>query len=158
MSAPRTLSQPRQDQGYSIKRSYAKIEDDGSLSELTEPRVGDRVLVTLRIDARRNARYVAVDDPLPSIFEAVNPVFKSQATRAGEVLDSEWFSSFQELRDDRALFFADWLSAGRYTIRYLARVRAAGTATAPSAKIEEMYHPERFGTTATMQLTSLPLK
>jgi uncharacterized protein YfaS (alpha-2-macroglobulin family) len=62
------------------------------------------------------------------------------------------------LRDDRAVFFADHLEPGDYTIRYLARVRAAGTATAPSARIEEMYHPERFGLTETMQVTSLPLK
>jgi len=37
-------------------------------------------------------------------------------------------------------------------------VRAAGNVTAPSAKIEEMYHPERFGLTETVQLTSQPLK
>ncbi len=155
---PKTLNQPRVDQGYSIARNYAKVEDDGTLSELKNPVIGDRVLVTLRIDVRRKARYVAVDDPMPSIFEAVNPVFKSQETRAGEVLGRDWPGDFQELRDDRALFFADYLYPGEYTIRYLARVRAAGTATAPSAKIEEMYHPDRFGLTETMQLTSLPLK
>ncbi|MEA3210076.1 MAG: alpha-2-macroglobulin [Chthoniobacter sp.] len=158
VSHPRTLSQPRQDQGYSIDRNYAKMEDDGTLTELKDPVVGDRVLITLRIDVRKRARYVAVNDPLPSIFEAVNPVFKSQQTRAGEVLGKDWAGDFQELRDDRALFFADYLYPGSYTIRYLARVRAAGSATAPSARIEEMYHPERFGMTATMQLTSLPLK
>ena len=155
---PKTLQQPRVDQGYSIARNYAKVEDDGTLNELKNPVVGDRVLVTLRIEVRKNARYIAVDDPMPAIFEAVNPVFKSQETRAGEVLGRDWPGDFQELRDDRALFFADYLYPGEYTIRYLARVRAAGTATAPSAKIEEMYHPDRFGLTETMQLTSLPLK
>lgn len=157
-SFPRSLTQPRQDSGFAITRSYAKIGDDGTLSELKDPTVGDRVLITLNIDVRKNSRYVAVNDPLPSIFEAVNPVFKSQQTRAGEVVGKNWAGDYQELRDDRALFFADYLFPGSYTIRYLARVRAAGTATAPSAKVEEMYHPERFGTTETMQLTSLPLK
>jgi uncharacterized protein YfaS (alpha-2-macroglobulin family) len=155
---PRTLQQPRQDQGYSIHRTYSKIEDDGSLTELKEPRVGDRVLVTLDVGVRKPANYLAVDDPLPSIFEAVNPVFKSQATRAGETLGRDWLSSYQELREDRALFFADHIYPGEYTIRYLARVRAVGTATAPSAKVEEMYHPERFGMTETVQITSVPLK
>jgi uncharacterized protein YfaS (alpha-2-macroglobulin family) len=155
---PRGIQQPRQDQGYAIRRSYAKIEDDGTLSELTEPRVGDRVLITLNVEVRKPAHYLAVDDPLPAIFEAVNPVFKSQATRAGEVLGRDWLSDHQELREDRALFFADEIYPGQYTIRYLARVRAAGTATAPAAKVEEMYHPERFGMTETLQLTSLPLK
>jgi hypothetical protein len=101
---------------------------------------------------------VVVDDPLPAIFEAINPAFKSQETMAGQRLGIDWMSDHQELRDDRALFFADDLAPGDYTIRYLARVRAAGTATAPAAKIEEMYHPERFGLTETLQLTSLPLK
>ncbi len=155
---PKTIQQPQQDQGYGIRRNYAKVEDDGSLSELKDLRVGDRVLVTLHVDVRRPAQYLAVDDPLPAIFEAINPAFKSQETRAGEVLGRDWLSDHHELREDRALFFADRIYPGQYTIRYLARVRAAGTATAPSAKIEEMYHPERFGLTETLQLTSLPLK
>jgi uncharacterized protein YfaS (alpha-2-macroglobulin family) len=155
---PNSLVQPRQDQGYAIQRGYAKVEDDGTLSELKNPHVGDRVLVTLNVAVRKPAHYVAVADPLPAIFEAINPAFKSQATLAGQTLGIDWLASHQELRDDRALFFADDLEPGDYTIRYLARVRAAGTATAPSAKVEEMYHPERFGLTETMQLTSLPLK
>lgn len=157
-SRPSSIVQPRQDRGYFIERHYAKVEDDGTLQELKTPRIGDRVLVTLDVKVHRSAHYVAVDDPLPAIFEAVNPVFKSQETLAGQSLGAEWMGSHQELREDRALFFADELDTGEYTIRYLARVRAAGTATAPSAKIEEMYHPERFGMTETMQLTSLPLK
>ena len=157
-SRPSNIDQPRQDQGYSIRRRYAKVEDDGTLSALEKPQVGDRVLVTLDVEVRRPANYVVVDDPLPAIFETLNPAFKSQETRAGEKLGRAWMSDYTELRDDRALFFADHILPGDYTIRYLARVRAAGTATAPSAKVEEMYHPERFGLTETTRLTSLPLK
>jgi uncharacterized protein YfaS (alpha-2-macroglobulin family) len=155
---PQTLAQPRQDRGYSIQRRYARVEDDGSLTELAEPRVGDRVLVTLEIDVRQHATYVAVDDPLPANLEALNPAFKSQSTRAGEVLATSWVSDFRELRADRALFFANAIAPGRYTLRYLARVCAVGTATAPAAKIEEMYQPERFGTSGTVRVTSLALK
>jgi uncharacterized protein YfaS (alpha-2-macroglobulin family) len=157
-SRPNIIAQPRQDQGYSIRRRYAKVDDDGTLHPLTDPHVGDRILVTLDIVASKPAYYVAVDDPLPAVLEAINPTFKSQETLAGERLGEEWAGDHQELRDDRAVFFANHLEAGDYTIRYLARVRAAGTATAPSAKVEEMYHPERFGLTETMQVTSLPLK
>lgn len=49
-----------------------------------------------------------------------------------------------EIHADRVQFFRDHLPAGRYTITHLARVRAQGEATAPGAKVEEMYHPERF--------------
>lgn len=157
-SRSRQISQPRQDQGYSISRSYQQVLDDGKLVPLREARVGDRVLVTLQIAIRNPAQYLAVEDPLPSIFEAINPEFKTQATVAGEQLGQEWVSDYHELREDRALFFCDSVFPGIYTIKYLARVRAAGTATAPSARVEEMYDPARSGQTETMLVTSLPLK
>jgi hypothetical protein len=43
-------------------------------------------------------------------------------------------------------------------LRYLARVISAGDAIAPSAKIEEMYHPERMGTTETARVYTESLK
>jgi uncharacterized protein YfaS (alpha-2-macroglobulin family) len=149
---PKTAKQPRQDRGYLIQRSYAKVQDDGALAGVNDLRVGDRVLVTLRIEVRQPAHYVAIDDPLPSVLEAVNPDFKSQATRAGDATGRDWASDYRELRIDRALFFRDHLPPGNYSVQYLARVRAAGEVTAPAAKIEEMYRPERYGLTATTDL------
>ncbi len=150
---------PRQDRGYAIRRGYAKLDDDGHPRDVADLRVGDRVLVTLDIQAHQTAHYVAVEDPLPALFEAVNPEFKSQETRPVPGLANAglpWFSDFRELRADRALFFRDHLEPGCYTLRYLARVRAAGTATAPAAKVEEMYHPERFGLSETITVTAHP--
>jgi uncharacterized protein YfaS (alpha-2-macroglobulin family) len=65
-SRPNSLVQPRRDQGYSIRRHYTKVEDDGTLSELQQPQVGDRVLVTLDVEVRKFANYLVVDDPLPA--------------------------------------------------------------------------------------------
>jgi uncharacterized protein YfaS (alpha-2-macroglobulin family) len=156
-SQPKTLVAERKDRGYSITRSYQRINDDGSLSPLDEARVGDRVLVTLEFNAPGRASYVAIDDPLPAVFEAVNPEFKSQAM-AGQALSNVFASDFNELRDDRALFFSNSMWPGKHTIRYLARVRATGSATAPPAKIEEMYHPERFGLSASLVVKGSALK
>lgn len=141
---PKTLITARKDRGYSLERTYQRIADDGTLSKLENPKIGDRVLVTLSFSAPAEARYLVIDDPLPANFEGVNPEFKTQAM-AGANLASRWFSDFTEIRTDRALFFANWISSGRHEITYLARVRAAGTATAPPAKVEEMYAPSRFG-------------
>ena len=141
---PKTLVTERKDRGYTITRRYQRINDDGSLSDLGDPKVGDRVLVTLDFVAPARSSYVAIDDPLPAVFEAVNPEFKTQAMAGGE-LSNVYASDFTELRDDRALFFKNTMWPGKHQIRYLARVRATGSATAPPAKIEEMYHPERFG-------------
>ena len=155
---PKLIEQPRQNRGYTITRRYSKLGDDGRLSAAENLRVGDRILVTLDIAVPRRATYLAVVDPLPGVFEAINPAFKSQEVTAGETLGTEWVSDYKELRTDRALFFSDLLYPGQYTLRYLARVIAAGDTIAPSAKIEEMYHPERMGTTETLRVHTESLK
>ena len=52
--------------------------DDGKLAEADGLKVGDRVLVSLDIESPAKASYVAVNDPLPAVLEAVNPEFKTQ--------------------------------------------------------------------------------
>lgn len=146
---PRIWEQPRQDRGYRLERAYARLNEANLLEPGASWRVGDRVLVTLTLEARDAAHYVVVDDPLPCLLEAVNPEFRSQETAGVGEVAMDWVSTRHELRSDRAVFFCNHLSGGTYTLRYLARVRAAGSAAAPAAKVEEMYHPERFGLSAT---------
>ncbi len=91
----------------------------------------------------------------------MNPEFKTQeagpaASTASN--DAQWISNFREIRKDRCLYFADWVAPGNYTLRYVARVRAAGTVTAPPAKVEEMYHPERYGLSGTQTISSQGLQ
>ena len=152
------VEHPRQDQGYGLSRRYAKVGDDGKLAPPENLRVGDRILVTLDVDVRRRATYIALEDRLPGVLSPINPAFKSQEALAGESLGTEWVSDYSELRQDRALFFVDLLNPGRYTLRYLTRVVSAGDVIAPSAKIEEMYHPERFGTTETLRVSAQSLE
>jgi uncharacterized protein YfaS (alpha-2-macroglobulin family) len=60
------------------------------------------------------------------------------------------YTSFREIRKDRVLFFADSIyGAGDYSLQYLARITAPGQVTAPPAKIEAMYEPQRFGLSGT---------
>ncbi len=142
---PPAAVQPRQDRGYAVSRTYRKLGDDGSLQEAAELKVGDRVLVTLRVETTRPGHFVAIDDPLPAIFEAVNPAFQSQQVGGADAATRDWVSDHREMRADRVLYFCDHLPAGAFTFRYLARVRSAGTAKAGPTKVEEMYRPERFG-------------
>ncbi len=149
---------PREDRGFAVTRGYRRIEDDGKLTQTDKFRVGDRVLVTLRVDSRLPGAFVAIDDPLPGLFEAVNPEFKSRETagtgaRAGASLHFD----HTELRADRALFFRDFLRRGAHEWSYVARVRAAGTALAPGARVEEMYNPDRYGASEPATITAEPL-
>ncbi len=154
---PPETPQPRQDRGFNLQRRYDRLDDDNQPQGSAGWQVGDRVLVSLRLTVREPARYVVIDDALPAILEAINPEFRTQAARSTEALAEDgswWMSDFRELRQDRCRSFADWVAPGNYTLRYLARVRAAGSVTAPPAKAEEMYHPERCGFTETQPLTS----
>lgn len=148
--------QPRQDRGFTVSRSYRKIADDGSLVPAENLRVGDRIAVTLRVESTRPAHFVAIDDPLPSLLEAVNPEFVSR--QSGETVgdgNGGWLSHC-EVRADRVLYFCDALPAGAHTFTYLARVRVAGQAAAGATKVEAMYRPDRFGLGAIDRLKSEP--
>jgi uncharacterized protein YfaS (alpha-2-macroglobulin family) len=65
-----------------------------------------------------------------------------------------WWQGFKhiEMRDDRVLLFADSLSPGLHTHRYLARALSYGTFFAPGTKAEQMYSPEVFGRSAEISI------
>jgi uncharacterized protein YfaS (alpha-2-macroglobulin family) len=147
--------QPRQDRGFSLERHYDRLDDDNQLRDTNELRVGDRVLVTLHVNVHERAKYMVIDDPLPANLEAINPEFHTQEARSSGTEDGAWWmSDYREIRKDRCLSFANFVEPGTYVLRYLARVRAAGTVTAPPAKAEEMYHSERCGFTETQVVVS----
>ncbi|MDH4196411.1 MAG: MG2 domain-containing protein [Candidatus Aminicenantes bacterium] len=124
---------------------------------LASVKAGSLVVVTLEVVLPRESLYVVVEDPLPAGFEAVNPTFlteSAEAQRTLERLDEEedirWWEGFShvEMHDDRVLLFADSLTAGLRTHRYLARALNPGVFQVPGTKVEEMYAPEVFGRTA----------
>ena len=153
---PPVARQPRQDRGFGLDRSYQRLDDENHVHDLAGLRVGDRVLVTLKLVAHEPAQYLVLDDALPSTFEAINPEFKTQETQGVAARDDSGLCDYKELRTDRALFFINDLEAGDYVLRYVARVRAVGQVTAPSAKVEEMYQPEHYGLSESQELKSEP--
>ena len=121
------------------------------------------MLVTLHlsIPEKEKFTYLAIDDPLPAVFEAVNPEFKTQGGDLQVAGHGDWkrlYCNHTELRSDRALFFCDYLhQGGDYAVQYLARVVAPGEATAAPAKIEAMYEPQRYGLSGTLRVTAKAL-
>jgi uncharacterized protein YfaS (alpha-2-macroglobulin family) len=74
-----------------------------------------RILVTLNVKSNRPGRLVAVDDPVPSVFEAINPDFKLDEASADPDSDDQDYADYREIRGDRVQFFCDQLRAGDYT-------------------------------------------
>jgi alpha-2-macroglobulin len=121
---------------------------------LGEVKAGSLVMITLDIVLPHERHFVVVDDPLPAGFEAVNPRFLTESEERQRELDrseegdeERWWEGFGhvEMRDDRVLLFAESLTAGLHTRRYLARARTLGTFLLPGARASEMYAPEVFG-------------
>ena len=149
-----------ENKGFAITRTYEKLGMDGALSEANELKVGDMVVVTLGVEIAGGERYLAINDSLPSVLEAINPEFGTQNERDESRLPDgmeAWFCDHREIHADRALFFTDYAPAkGRFGLRYLARVIAEGDVIAPPAKIEAMYEPEKYGLSASQRIITLP--
>jgi uncharacterized protein YfaS (alpha-2-macroglobulin family) len=156
------LFQDALDTGFAISRSYAPFVEGRGGAAATTFKAGDLVRVTLRLSLTKERRYVAVTDPLPAGFEAVESWFATTATDLARAQDAQgdpdeagwwrwWRGGFDhvERHDDRVHLFATRLSEGVHEFSYIARATTAGTFRTAPAHAEEMYQPEVFGRTAT---------
>jgi alpha-2-macroglobulin len=129
-------------------------------STLDRVRGGDLVLVDLVVVTPKSRTFVAIDDPLPAGFEAVDSRLSTTSPRlsglAGpsmsdddEAMERAERSTYftEEVRDDRVLFFVDSMPPGVFRYRYLARATARGSFVVPPTQASEMYAPEVFGRT-----------
>lgn len=160
--APRGLDLPSLDRGFSVERTYEAIDDPSDVLRGADGvwriRPGARVRVTVTMVAPSRRVHVALVDPLPAGFEAVNTALRGADADPGsdqpEVAPwtvshrgwwwGPWFQH-QNLRDDRAEAFTTHLNAGVHTYSYVARATTPGEFIVPPPRAEEMYSPETFG-------------
>ena len=165
-----TLFQQGLDSGFRIDRRYEPFVENGTRPASESYKAGDLVRVTLTLRLTKERRFVAVTDPLPAGFEAVESWFATtaqtmasqqdrQSTPGGDINGGEegswdrwWrYGGFDhvERHDDRVQLYATRLSEGLHEFSYIVRATTAGTFRTAPARAEEMYEPEVFGRTAT---------
>ena len=158
------------DSGFRIERRYEPYAENGTKPPTTSYKAGDLVRVTLTFRLPKERRFVAVTDPIPAGFEAVESWFATtaqtlasqqdrQSTPGGDASASDegsWMQWWQyggfdhvERHDDRVQLYATRLSEGTHEFSYIVRATTAGTFRTAPARAEEMYEPEVFGRTAT---------
>lgn len=154
---------PAATNGMSVNRSLERINDRGQTQGQVVPdangvirlRPGELIKVTIRVQSNTDRNYVVVDDALPAGLESLNTAFATtnQAATSGTGTD-RWWGSFNhtEMRDDRVLLFADYLTRGEHAYTYVARATSYGDFIYPAARAEAMYQPEVNGRTRTMKL------
>ena len=153
---PEAMSTEPVSQGLRLTRTYTPLNAQGKPEPKATLRVGDLVRVRLNLKVGgAGASYLAVEDGLPANLEPLNINLKTHQV-PGQTSRS-WRVDHQVLRKDRAVFYLNGLVTGDHQFEYLARVRAAGQATAPAAKAEAMYHPETIGLTGSRVLVTEPL-
>jgi uncharacterized protein YfaS (alpha-2-macroglobulin family) len=153
------------DAGFRVDRRYELLEGaDGATP--TSFKAGDLVRVTLTFQLPKERRFVAVTDPLPAGFEAVESWFETtkselaqQTVQYGERSQTGWRSHWGvgyfdhvERHDDRLQLFATNLSEGVHTFSYVVRATTSGEFRTAPTRVEEMYSPEIFGRTASTQI------
>jgi hypothetical protein len=173
--APASLVLDPLDRGFTVERTYEAVDDPKDVRRADDGtwhvRAGARVRVRVTMVAPARRYHVALVDPLPAGFEALNPALAVTGSLpeeggsgvtpvgalrlggAGRAGHGWWWSrpwfDHQNLRDERAEAFSALLWEGVHTYRYVARATTPGTFVVPPPKAEEMYAPETFGRGAT---------
>lgn len=156
--------------GIRIERRYEPYVESGSRPASMTFAAGDLVRVVLTITAPAERRFVAVTDPLPAGFEAVDGWFSTTARDLAREASVEggpdegeeaggWLTRMRrggfdhvEKFDDRVQLFATRLGDGRHEFSYLVRATTAGSFLAAPAWVEEMYEPEVNGRTGAVRV------
>jgi alpha-2-macroglobulin len=98
---------------------------------------GDLLLVRLTLAGSTDWRYLVIEDPLPAAAEPIQQDSLYELEQQARV----WYGSRREFRDDRAVFFQEDFTEGRYEYRYLLKVITPGSFRAMPAQIAPMYIP-----------------
>ncbi|MGB2579139.1 YfaS [Elusimicrobium simillimum] len=155
--APLKLDKPV-NAGFAIERKVTPVSGEG-----TAFKAGQKAEVTLTVTTNQDRQFVVVEDFLPAGFEIVDSTLATESQFAnndeGEYDDydsyySKW-GTFErnEKYDDRIAVFADYLTKGKHTYKYVVQATLPGTYSAPAAWASQMYEPENFGHNTTGKLT-----
>lgn len=159
--APSSLKLDALEAGFTVTRTYAAVDDpaDVSLGEdgVWRVKAGKRVRVSLKVVASDRRYWVALVDPMPAGFEAVDEALATSGRVPSNGSYWRWSAwNHQELRDDQARAFADRMWAGVWDHDYVALATTPGEFVVPPARAEEMYAPETFGRSSTDRVVVVP--
>jgi len=142
------------EEGITVTQEYFSVEDEKEELDLREVKLGDVVKTKLIVVVPEDRHYVVVEDFLPAGLEGLDFDLATTEQAVEENKNDSWFwwnplwrFNHKEIRDDRMLYFADYLPAGTYEITYYARAATAGRFNDLPAQAFEMYTPEVFGRT-----------
>jgi alpha-2-macroglobulin len=157
--ASNALSLGALDNGMTVERVYTPQGAPEGTS-VTTYKAGDTLRVTLTMRLTKERTFVAVNDPLPAGFEAVETLFQTTGRADSEAAGDDSFEhepqdwtwtwrsggfDHVERHDDKVRLFATRLGAGVHRYTYTVRATTSGTFRVAPTRIEQMYRPEVWG-------------
>ena len=129
-----------EERGLELEREFRTRR--GRQVNLAEIRQGELIVVKTRIrSVKGSVQNVVIQQLLPSGLEVENPRL-STTERLGWMTGTALGADYQDLRDDRVLFFADLPANQWRTVYTLLRAVSPGDFRVPPAHAEAMYNPE----------------
>ena len=134
---------------FKIQRHYYTLK--GEAVDLTQLKVGELLLVHLKLKAKERISQALVVDLLPAGFELENQNMDNSIKLSnldleidGQSVDRLLYEdsiNYQEYRDDRYIVALDMYEGDVNDLFYLVRMVTPGTYTVPPVYIEDMYRP-----------------
>jgi uncharacterized protein YfaS (alpha-2-macroglobulin family) len=139
------------EQGIFIMREYFALDDEET--PVTSAEMGDLLRARLTVVAPSALYYLAVDDPLPAGFEAVDATLQTDTAVPSTITIAGlkergwgwWYFDNVQIQDEKISFAADYLPAGTYVYTYLVRASNRGTFNVLPPSAFEFYFPDVSG-------------
>ena len=154
------------DQGLALQRRYSLPTKGPDAAEQLTYAVGDIVEVELMLNAKDDAWYVLLEDPIPAGFEVLSE--RMNPTSYGDDWCEwgmpcvpgfwwrQWGYNRKEIYDDHVAFFTTHLWPGQHRFTYLMRATTPGEYSVLPAQVYPMYAEEMWGRSASQQVTVAP--
>lgn len=168
---PTEKIKPR-DEGMVVSQEYFNVEDTKFEHPVKSVTVGQNMKGRITVVVPEDRYYVMVEDYLPAGLEAID--FTLNNTQQGLLNNLQnqlgdgkgmaaygyesgyygdgkggynggWYFNYSEIRDDRVMYFADFLPKGVYEIDYFVRATTPGVYHDLPVLGQELYFPEVFG-------------
>ncbi len=145
-------------EGIQVSQEYYTIEDKEELNPVTALQLGKNYKAKLIVMVPADRHYVMVEDFLPAGLEGIDFSLATTQQSLKDLAESEddscmswrcwynnWYFNHSEVKDDRMMFFADYLPQGVYELEYFVRATSSGNFIDKPVLAQETYFPEVFG-------------
>lgn len=149
----------RTDRGFRVERVVRNLTDPARTGEAGAPwKLGDQILITIRLLSPKEQHYVAVEGELPACLETLNPSIPSVARSYAIPMaqdDKPLVLSYAELRDKTTCLYFNHVEPGMGVYSVLARVTSAGSFHWPATQAVPMYDSRFSGVSAASEVHSV---